>query len=50
MIGSPERLRGVYYDYDKMEFMGITLDDRRKGYFQYGDVSRSIGQIPVPRF
>ena len=29
MIGSPERLRGVYYDYDKMEFMGITLDDRR---------------------
>jgi len=29
MIGSPERLRGVHYDHDKMEFMGITLDDRR---------------------
>jgi len=29
MIGSPERLRGVCYDHEKMEFMGIILDDRR---------------------
>ena len=28
MVGSPERLRGFYYDKDKMEFMGVTLDGR----------------------
>ncbi len=28
MLGSPERLRGIHYDKDKMEFMGLTLDGR----------------------
>lgn len=28
MVGSPEPLRGVHYDKDKMEFMGLTLDGR----------------------
>ena len=26
MVGSPEPLRGVHYDKDKMEFMGLTID------------------------
>src|SRR5690606_27407755 len=29
MIESPECLRGVCYDHEKMEFMGISLEDRR---------------------
>ncbi len=28
MVGSPERLRGIHYDKDKMELMGLTLDGR----------------------
>ncbi len=28
MGASHERLRGIHYDKDKMEFMGLTLDDR----------------------
>jgi hypothetical protein len=28
MVGSPEPLRGVHYDKDKMEFMGLTIDGR----------------------
>jgi len=28
MVGSPEPLHGFYYDKDKMEFMGLTLDNR----------------------
>jgi hypothetical protein len=28
MVGSPERLRGLHYDKDKMEFKGLTLDGR----------------------
>jgi len=28
MLGSPEPLRGVHYDKDRMEFMGLTTDGR----------------------
>jgi len=28
MVGSPEPLRGLHYDKDKMEFTGLTADGR----------------------